>query len=452
MGRWNALVLASLRSRIFPLVWYEMKLSLRGGGGLGVLLICCVVGSFVGGADGMTPSLVGYRVARISAIMLGFLSLPLLATAARRDALTHALDTVQSRPHLAQELVLTRWLGNLAFLAALLSALALFAFGAQAISGPVLDGEGPRVSLRAFADAMLAGLLPLVFLSTLGYCVAELLQNVLAAAVIALYWLFVLLGHQYVSRTFDFSLSQNAAVYMLLSVGVVLTAMAVARFRQGLKRSRKLDLPLLAALFLFLGLGLGWRFSLTRHDPPMNLDPMTQTVAGQSIRMGRLPGFWLTDQWGKLARLHNYDGRALVVGFWSPTVPESVTMLADLHRVHQDYAGRGVQVIGVCIAPDVSTGRRFGLERGYEFPMVTDDGTHWSDSIEDSSPLAEAYGVDTLPMVFLADRSRRLVRPVSSAAWGQEDALNTTLTEILSGQTGQTNGEQGRAVEWRRAR
>lgn len=380
----------------------------------------------------MTPSLVGCRVARLGAIMLGFLALPLLAGAARRDALTLASDAIESRPHQAHERMLARWLGNFGFLMVLYAALALFAFGAQAVSGPVLEGAGPRVSLRAFGDAVIAGALPLLFLSALGYCAAELLQNVLAAAVIALYWLLVLLGGDYLSRVFDFSLSQNAAVYVLLSAGVVLAAMAAVRYRQGLGNARRLNLPILSALCLLAGLGLARHLLLARHDPPMHAHPLALTVAGQSIRSGRLPGFWLPDQHGHRVRLYDFRGKVLVVAFWSPVVRSSIEVLSTLQRIDAEYSARGVQVIGVCLSDDMSTGRRFALERGYTFPMVTDTGTHWAEKIEDSSPLAEAYEVLDLPMTYLADGKRNLVDRVGSSSGGSWGGIRAKVEELLA--------------------
>ena len=410
-----------------------MLLGLRSPAGLGAIVLCSAVALVVGGAEGMTPSLVGYRVARLGAIMLGFLCLPMLAGAARRDASTRASDAVQSRPHQAHELLLARWIGNYAFILTLFVFTALFAFLAQAIfAGPMAEGAGPRVSVRAFADSVFAGAVPLLFLCALGFCAAELLQNVLAAAIVALYWILVLLGRDYLSRIFDFSLSQNGLVYILLSAGIVFAAMAVARWRQGLAGARKLNVPVWSGVFLIAGLGLAANCVLTRHDPPLHAHPVTLNVAGQSIRTGRLPGFWLPDQFGHRTRLHDHAGSILVVGFWSPAAPDSVANLATLARAHRKYRDRGVSVIGVCIADDWRIARRFGRERGYTFPMVTDRGTHWAEMIEDSSPLAEAYEVSGLPVTFIADERRNLVERIGTDSRLQWQAIDTKLTEMLA--------------------
>jgi len=428
-------VLLRLKHRILPLAGYEMLNYLRGGAGLAAVVLCCAAGIIIGSADGATASLVAYRIARFGALGLGFVGLPLLAGGARRDQTTQAADVIQSRPQQAHELMLARWIGGFLFLAALLTAAALSAFIFQGIlGGPAPEGAGPRISFRAVVDSIGVGLLPLVLLSVLGYCAADLLQNVLASAIVALYWLLVLMGRDYLSRIFDLSLTQNAWAHIPIAAGVLFAAMAVARYRQRLQNYKKANVPLLSAAFLVLGLGLAAYLTRTRHDPPMHLHPVTTTVASQSIRSGRLPGFWLPDQFGKRVRLHDYEGRPLVVGFWSPAVPESMELLNALAIVDRDYGSRGVGVVAVCIADDMSTGRRVGRERGYQFPMVTDTGTHWAEELQTASPLAEAYELSYLPTAFVADGGRNLVSRLETAPQSLLRTLRMDLDHLLSGQ------------------
>jgi peroxiredoxin len=198
----------------------------------------------------------------------------------------------------------------------------------------------------------------------------------------------------------------------------VLAAWAVARARQRLEgpppRPRapgcRPGLAAYSALCLAGGGLLACHLVLTRHDPPIHPHPVAQTIAAQSIRCGRLPGFWLPDQFGNRVRLADFEGKRLVVGFWSPAEPDSVGLLGVLQHITEEHESAGdVRVVAVCLADDTGIARRFALERGYRFPMVTDTGTHWAAKVVDSSPLAEAYEVDSLPQVFVADHNRDLV-------------------------------------------
>lgn len=423
-------MLKRLRHRILPLTWLEFSLGMRGGGAALCLVLCAIAGFVAGSADGMTPGLAAYRVGRLAALLVGFVCLPLVAAAARRDPATKAQDVIQSRAHLAHELLLARWLGNLGTAVAMLLVLCLFAFGAQAFAAaPPAPEAGARFSLVAIGQALAVGLLPLVFLSALAYCLVEILQNVLASAVIAVYWLLVMLGRDYVARILDFSLTQNAAVYLLLSAGLVLLAMSVARYRQGLSNARRANLPVLAGLFLAAGVVLGWQLVMTRHDPPMHSDQVAVAVAGQHLGDGRLPGFWLPDQHGRMVRLADYAGKPLVVGLWSPAVPDSVGMLADLERLHRSWSSKGVGVVAVCLASDWYTGGRYARAQGLSFPVVTDDGTHWGEEIKSVSPLAEAYDLTGLPAIFVADGDRMVANTVAGGTTGA--GAESTLQRLL---------------------
>ena len=421
-----------LTHSILPLARHELTLGVRGGAGGVCLGLCAVAGLIAGSEAGMTPSLAGYRVVRLAALLIGFLCLPLVAAAARRDAATRAADAVGSRPHQAHELLLARWLGTFGTTLAMLLVLAVFTFGAQALLShrPPVDA-GPRFAVMAFIHALFVGALPLLFISAAAYCFVEILQNVLASAAIALYWLLVMLGRDYVARIFDFSLAQNASVYILLSAGAVLAAMSVARLRQGLSNARKLNIPAAALLCLVGGVLLAWHLVATRHDPPLHADPVTQAEASQTIRSDRLPGFWLPDQHGHMVRLRDFAGKPVVVGFWSPAVPGSVDLLASFERLQQTWSARGVLVVAVCLANDRSLGRRFGREQGCTFPVVTDDGTHWAEDLKAASPLGEAYDLGELPAIFVADTERNLVFRASGAGASLAEAADAALRRIL---------------------
>jgi peroxiredoxin len=395
------------------------------------LVLCLVAGVIAGCEDGMTPSLAAYRVTRLSALMLGFLCLPLMAAAARRDAATGALDAVRSRPQQAHELMLARWLGNLGVMLALLVALTAATFAAQALLSPRVAGDmAPRFSLLAIWHALAVGALPLMVLATLGYCVAQLLQNALATAVIALYWLLVMLGRDYLARIFDFSLAQNAVVYVLLSAGAVLAAMAAVRYRQGLRNARKRNVPLASLSCIVLGTLFAWHYVATRHDPPLHSDQIVLTESGQSILTGRLPGFWLPDQHGRTVRLRDLAGKPLVIGFWSPATPASVGLLSSLEAINDEWSPQGVAVIGVCLANDAGMGARFAHEQGCGFPVVTDDGTHWAEDVKGSSPLAVAYDIGSLPAVFVADTQRNRIATFTTAGPALVSAVGDALRRL----------------------
>jgi hypothetical protein len=391
-------------------VRYEFLIPRRSRLGLALLVVCCVAGLIAGLGPALGPSLAAIRAWRLGVLLVGFASLPLMAMAARLDALSLAADTVESRPHSALTRLLARYLGNLLFVFLAYAVVIVAAWAVQLLMGGGLpDGAGPRFSLGAPVHAFTAGLPALLYVSTLAYCVSVLVPNLLSVAIVALYWLLILFGREYLSRIFDFALTQNALPYALLSIGLMALTLQVTRWR--VRVGALLSRPLVAAAIVFLlgGLLCARGLVLSRHDPPFHAKPLAISMAAQNIRNDFVPGFWLPDRDGRRTGLHDLGPGPLLIVFWSPTSPESVDALAQVQRLHRQYADRGLRVVAICLADDWSVSPRLARERGYEFAMVTDTGCHFADKLENSSPLAEAYEVSSLPGIFVADPYRRLV-------------------------------------------
>jgi peroxiredoxin len=96
------------------------------------------------------------------------------------------------------------------------------------------------------------------------------------------------------------------------------------------------------------------------------------------------------------------DG-VVVVNFWATWCPPCVEEMPDLQRVHDDYAGRGVTVIGLGIDSPSSL-RRFRDEHRLTLPLFAAGAA--------GSELARALGngVGALPYTIVIDRKGRIVR------------------------------------------
>lgn len=418
-------------------VRYEFLIPRRSRLGVALLVLCCGAGLVAGLGGALGPSLAAYRAWRLGVLLVGFAALPLMAVAARLDAISLAADTVESRPHPALARMLTRFVGNLLFVFLAYGVLIAAAWLTQLLSGGALPvGAGPRFSLGAPVHAFVAGLPALLYISTLAYCLTVLIPNLLSVAIVALYWLLVLLGREYLSRIFDFALTQNALPYLLLSVGLMALTLQVTRWRARSGALASGPLVAMAALFLLMGLGTARLLVMTRHDPPFHAKPVALAMAGQSIRHEFVPGFWLPDQHGQRTGLHDLGAGPLLIAFWSPSSPESVDALARLQRLSLQHAPEGLRVVAICLADDWSVSPRLARERGYRFTMVTDTGCHWADKLDSSSPLAEAYEVSALPAIFLADPYRRVVDRklgLVSDTWLQVEGKLTELLRQSSG-------------------
>lgn len=406
-------------------------MTLRGRAGLWTIVCACVLAFADAAIRERSPLVAGIRASMFGcAMVLAPLSLVFVAGSARRDDAAGASDVVDSRPYPAHLLFLARFLGNYA--------VALFAYvlvivcslAAPLVLGGGLSPSAPLIAWHAFVR----GIVPLLVIATLGYCGVSLARNVLAAALVAVYWLFILLWGDFLARIFNFSLTQNWPTYTALSVGILLGTMAIRRrydvdARLGL--SGRL-LPLAAAALLVFGLLNAWQRVASGHDRPLRQDPFALQLASQYIEASpKAPGLWLPDQRGELWRISSAEGKVLVIAFWSPHVADSVTVLDSLREVLDQAPEGDVACVAVCIADDHAISPHIAREGRYRFPMVTDTGAHFDPKLKECAPLSEAYELGHVPAVFITDRGRRIIESSSRSA-GDTNAIIATVNRALT--------------------
>jgi hypothetical protein len=259
-------------------------------------------------------------------------------------------------------------------------------------------------------DAFVRGIVPLLYIAALTYCAVALARNVLAAAVVAVYWLFVLLWGDFLARIFNFALTQNWPTYGAISLAVILGTLAIQRRLERARGGRRpWLLPAAAVVMLLLGVGNAWNRVAHGHDKPLHQDPVLIEMAAQYAKgSSRLPGFWLPDQHGRGFSLSATNGRVLALGFWSPHLPNSAVVLERLRSLSAEFPREQVACVAVCLSNDHALSPHAASEGRYPFPMVTDIGTHYARRIEDCSPIAEACTVTEVPRLFITDRARRV--------------------------------------------
>jgi peroxiredoxin len=403
--RWLWLTAQTVPPSLAALARHEFLVSLRERAGWAGLVIACAIAFADAALRPLSPLVGSIRATQVGGTVLGFVAIIFVAGAARRDDATSAADVIGSRPFRAPLLLLARLIGNyglavLGLLAVTLSAL---------LPSLVFGGRWP--SPWAPVHVLARGVTPLFFLVALTYLAVSVARNVLAAAIVAVYWLFIVLWGDYLARVFNFTLSQNAPTYGLLGASFVLGALAWSRWLERVgdpPRVRRL-LPLGAVALFALGILNAYQRVMTSHDKPLHADPLALSMAAQHIvDSPRVPGFWLPDQTGHDWRLSSEAGKVIVLMFWSPQVPQSVEALESLRAVQRELGPAGVAPVAVCLADDHAISGHIAREGRFPFPMVTDTGTHLGAGAKpaDESPIAEAYDVSDLPNVFLTDRGR----------------------------------------------
>lgn len=154
-----------------------------------------------------------------------------------------------------------------------------------------------------------------------------------------------------------------------------------------LKQSRLL-LAVIAVVGLLLGLGA----ALYRHASSAS-DAATGTLFEQTF----------SDADGRPQPMKQWQGRLLVLNFWATWCAPCVEEIPELQKVEQDYATRGVAVVGLGI-DNASAIRRFRDEQGIALPLLV--------AGSGGSELARQIGNPSgaLPYTVLIDRDGRIVQ------------------------------------------
>lgn len=114
----------------------------------------------------------------------------------------------------------------------------------------------------------------------------------------------------------------------------------------------------------------------------------TQTTAfAGAEKGGKAPDFVLPDADGSLVSLKDYRGKALVVHFWASWCPYCKKVQPGLQALADNYADRGLVVIGISFREDPGTEPQAILKaRGHRFITLID-----------GDEVAEMYGVRGTP-------------------------------------------------------
>jgi thiol-disulfide isomerase/thioredoxin len=116
---------------------------------------------------------------------------------------------------------------------------------------------------------------------------------------------------------------------------------------------------------------------------------------------GGAPDFVLPAVDGTIFRLSDHTGQVVVVDFWATWCPPCQEMIPVLKKLHRNYSGKGLLVLGVSLDND-------GLE--VLGPFVHREMIPYRIVMGDDRILRAFGGVTTIPTLYIVDREGRLVR------------------------------------------
>ena len=127
------------------------------------------------------------------------------------------------------------------------------------------------------------------------------------------------------------------------------------------------------------------------------------------------PDFTLTDTDGKLHRLSDYQGKAVIINFWATWCPPCREEIPSMNRAWQALQKEGVVLLAINVGEDEDTIFVFTADYPADFPLLMD---------ESGTVIAE-WPVKGLPTTYvIAPDGTLAYRAIGGRAWDDETLLD----------------------------
>ncbi len=124
------------------------------------------------------------------------------------------------------------------------------------------------------------------------------------------------------------------------------------------------------------------------------------------------PDFSLDGTHAGSLRLRDLRGRVVLLNFWATWCVPCRAEMPALERLHREYGGRGLTVVGVNLKESLAAVQGFMKELQLTFAAVLDS----------NGAVSDAFKVRGLPMTFLLDREGRILwRALGPREWNGAD-------------------------------
>ncbi len=128
---------------------------------------------------------------------------------------------------------------------------------------------------------------------------------------------------------------------------------------------------------------------------------------------------------GRRVSLSDLRGRVVLLNFWASWCQECRPEMPAFERLHRDFTGQGLTVLGVNVREGTQAIQSYARELGLTFPLVLDS----------DGKIRKSYGVIGLPTTFLIGRDGRTVGlAVGPREWSSVPAraiIQVLLTESV---------------------
>ncbi len=137
-------------------------------------------------------------------------------------------------------------------------------------------------------------------------------------------------------------------------------------------------------------------------------------VAGDSA-----PTFTVKTDNGRTVSVNDFGGKLLVLNFWASWCPPCVEETPSLSRFAQDYAGKGVVVLGLSVDHDEKAYREFIQKFKPAFLTARDLKIH------------EDYGTFMYPETYIIDAKGKVLKKIAEPADWMAPGVTQYIDSLL---------------------
>jgi hypothetical protein len=212
--------------------------------------------------------------------------------------------------------------------------------------------------------------LPALFIAGVAYGLATFLRSAMVAGLVIALPIGILAGHSFLVPALQFTLTLYHLTYALLGLAVLA---AVAGWWESRREPERRVPPswIAGAAFLALAVGVGVATARSWRGWTMETDPVLLQVAEwKGDKKQPLPRTPLRTLAGDTVRLSDWQGRPIVLVFWSTEGEGGAAEAAILQQACRAAAGEQVAFLSVCLTDDPPWGQDIARAAGLRGPVV----------------------------------------------------------------------------------
>ena len=117
------------------------------------------------------------------------------------------------------------------------------------------------------------------------------------------------------------------------------------------------------------------------------------------------PNFSIVTEHGRTVTPHDFGGKILAVNFWASWCETCLQELPSMNQFAQDYANKGVVVLGISIDKNEKLYHRFLTQMHVSYDTARDP----------EAKISNSYGTFQLPETYIIDRNGKVLEKADNA-------------------------------------